>query len=109
MNYIKKINTNDNINKYSIKCNNCGREFITEDNMIERDNDMEFHDYEHTGSYFSRIGDSTNVKFRLCDDCLIKIMANFVIPPTFKDVECYSMNQEAVQKEYEEWLQKFKK
>jgi hypothetical protein len=85
----------------SIACNKCGKEFLQGDTCVEYENNMEFHHYQETGGYFSKIGDYIEFKFDLCDDCLIELMTTFKIPPQFEDT---NYKDEDTQTDYEKWL-----
>ena len=83
-----------------ILCNQCGN------SLRDPGGCNNFHgliEVEVFGGYGATLGDQEMYKFSICEDCLRKLFAGFLLPPEHWDNLGVSSDNE---KEHEEWLRK---
>jgi hypothetical protein len=94
----------------SIICNMCGREFVSViAGYQHEDKTMEFHHFGGDGGFYSKIGDEIIWHFDLCNECMLKVMAQCKIAPTFVSNQWHLQDngEWSLQKSMEDKLKKY--
>lgn len=71
-------------------CNKCGKSLIDEGNM----NYEGLIEASVSGGFHSKIGDMVDLKFSLCEDCLIEMFKTFKHDPYVRDRSLYGRDSE---------------
>ncbi len=71
-------------------CNKCGKSLIDEGNM----NYEGLIEASVSGGFHSKIGDMVELKFSLCEDCLLEMFKTFKHEPYVRDHSLYSRDPE---------------